>query len=159
MTAPALRGHDGNEPQLRFRRAGADADGERQLIVEASCHARQPRDIPWSAWRAMYEPAILDLIARHRHVVAELDGVIVGFALARTERIGLAHLHTVYVKKDFRGHGYGKRLVAAVLGVPGPISSIVTTADMLTPSFKAWCSRHAIRYTIATEGARCASEP
>lgn len=142
-------------PQLTLRRARlADAAGEEQLIIEASCHARQPREIPWSAWQAMYTPAIRELLERHQHVVADLDGIVVGFALARARC-----LHTVYVKKDFRGNGYGKHLVAAVLGSPGPISSIMTTADMLTPSFKAWCGRQSIRYTIATEGARCASEP
>ncbi len=49
---------------------------------------------------------------------AYLDGRQVGFARVITDFATYAHLVDVFVVPEYRGHGYGKRLVAAVLRHP-----------------------------------------
>lgn len=49
---------------------------------------------------------------------AYLDGRQVGFARVITDFATYAHLVDVFVVPEYRGHGYGKQLVAAVLRHP-----------------------------------------
>ncbi|WP_313705964.1 GNAT family N-acetyltransferase [Massilia sp.] len=49
---------------------------------------------------------------------AYLDGRQVGFARVVTDFATYAHLADVFVVHEYRGHGYGKQLVAAVLRHP-----------------------------------------
>ena len=49
---------------------------------------------------------------------AYLDGRQVGFARVITDFATYAHLVDVFVLPEYRGHGYGKQLVAAVLRHP-----------------------------------------
>jgi GNAT superfamily N-acetyltransferase len=49
---------------------------------------------------------------------AYLDGRQVGFARVITDFATYAHLADVFVVPEYRGHGYGKQLVAAVLRHP-----------------------------------------
>ncbi|HBZ05957.1 MULTISPECIES: GNAT family N-acetyltransferase [Massilia] len=49
---------------------------------------------------------------------AYLDGRQVGFARVVTDFATYAHLADVFVVPEYRGHGYGKQLVAAVLRHP-----------------------------------------
>jgi len=120
--------------------------GEYALVLESCLRARQPAAIPWCAWKAMYAPAIDAALAEGHCLVLEMDGVIVGFAVAVTGK-----LFMVYVKLDFRGNGYGLRLLRELLPDQARKMDFVTTADMLTPSWKAWCRGRGIKFTIAKE--------
>lgn len=130
----------------RIRPYDASAGGEHALVLESCLRARQPAAIPWSAWRAMYTPSVDAALATGRCLVLELDGVIVGFAVAATGNVFM-----LYVKLDFRGNGFGLRLLRELLPDQARKMEFVTTADMLTPSWKAWCRAKGIRFTIAKE--------
>jgi GNAT superfamily N-acetyltransferase len=130
------------------------SDGERSLIVEATCHARQPmyagrHVIPWTAWLAMYSPAVYEALRNGKALVADLEGVAVGFVVCLYGRLMM-----VYVKQEFRGWGTGYRLIAAAQEQGALELPLRVTADMLTPSWFAWTTRRGLRYQ--TETARAA---
>lgn len=119
---------------------------EYKLVLESCLRARQPSAIPWCAWEAMYTPAVDGALAKGRCLVLDMDGVVTGFAVAVTGK-----LFFVYVKLEFRGNGYGLRLLRELLPGQARKMDFVTTADMLTPSWKAWCRVRGIKFTIAKE--------
>ncbi len=53
------------------------------------------------------------------YIVAELDGVLIGYAYAGQWRARAAYKHTtetsIYLKRDITGHGYGSTLYKALL--------------------------------------------
>ena len=59
------------------------------------------------------------LLARHGATVAEVGGVLVGFACADSE---LACLHWCYVKQAFRGLGIARDLIRTQAGIGGACS-------------------------------------
>lgn len=120
--------------------------GERTFVAEASCHARQPSSTTWGAWLAMYSPAVYQAMDSGRVLIADLEGVAVGFAIASPDG-----LFMLYVKKAYRGNGIGLDLLVAMYGVT---RHFVTTADQLTPSWRLWCRRVGITYAIADTPAR-----
>lgn len=123
--------------------------GERQLIVEASCHARQPPEIPWSPWFAMYSPAVYEAVNTGRVLVGDSGGVVVGFVVVSP--IDRERLFMLYVKKDYRGERIGMRLLRAAMPdlISGPVGlEIPVTSDLVTPSFKHWCRRHGMEYEL-----------
>ncbi len=127
--------------------------GERKFITEASCHARQPCNLPWNAWLPMYSPAVREARRDSASVtrVAEVDGVIVGFVIVKAGR-----LFMLYVKQKLRGERIGLRLLKAAMPglIVGPVGlEIPVTGDLVTPSFRNWCRGHGFEFELPpTEG-------
>jgi GNAT superfamily N-acetyltransferase len=127
----------------------ASGAGERSLIIESTCHARQPQChgrhvIPWNAWLAMYAPAVQHAMATGHSLVADMDGVAVGFLVAQGGRVFM-----LYVKQEFRGVGFGRELLESALAQGLLHTPLETTADMVTPSWRAWTSGIGLSYRVA----------
>lgn len=104
------------------------------FVVETTVRVLRPRGVAEAVWMRVTLGAQWVAIVDSRCVIAEADGVIVGFAWC--DEAGA--LGMVYVKRDFRGERIGLRLIWA-LGLESPIAALNTTA-----SFRAWCRRHQI---------------
>lgn len=139
------RAPDGGPPVITTIRVPIIA-GEQTFIIESCLRARQPPGIPYGAWRAMYEPAIQNAVCHGESLVLVMDDVVVGFVVTVE-----SHLFMLYVKLDFRGNGYGMQLLREALPHQARALEFITTADMLTPSWKAWCRAKGIKFTIAKE--------
>jgi GNAT superfamily N-acetyltransferase len=91
-------------------------EAARAFVRETTSRVRWPRDewgvprLPWGDWSYAYG-SLVDLWLRTGScaVVDAGDDVFLGFALAHG---GLVRM--VYVKREFRGAGLGRQLLAAV---------------------------------------------
>lgn len=116
--------------RYNIRRAVAD---DARFIVETTAKVRQPREQGWREWeRDGRRNAEDDLRDGSTHVI-EADGVLLGFV---TMLAGA--LRMVYVKREFRGNGFGVALLTAA----GALDDFprVRVIDP-TSSFRAWSKR------------------
>lgn len=106
-----------------------------RFIIETTAKVRQPPGVPWRAWQpvgeGMAERALRDGAA---HVV-DATGTVLAFVL--TVR-GVVEM--LYVKRSFRGLGFGLELLRTV-GVDTHVPVRATT-----PSFRAWCRAKGLRW-------------
>jgi ribosomal protein S18 acetylase RimI-like enzyme len=58
---------------------------------------------------------VREYVGRHLALVAEADGVPVGFALAKLETPRICHLSDIYLRPDWRSKGLGRDLMAAAV--------------------------------------------
>lgn len=117
-------------------------EADRRFIVETTARVRQPHGVTWFDW----EPYGM-LWAREAfkwedgcHVV-ESDGVILGFVLVTQDPAGVEML---FVKRDFRGLGFGQLLLDAA-GMGDPVSCRAPT-----DSWRMWCSKRGIKFQVVT---------
>jgi len=91
-------------------------EAARAFVRETTARVRLPRDewgtarLPWNDWAFAYG-ALVDLWLREGTcaVVDAGDDVFLGFALAHH-----GFVRMVYVKREFRGAGFGRELLQAV---------------------------------------------
>src|SRR5207237_180194 len=68
-------------------------------------------DATWDEeWQSLREAIAADALV----LVAELDGRVVGYAVARRRRPRAAHLHDLYVRPEARRRAVAKELLGAV---------------------------------------------
>jgi len=127
--------------------------GEWRLIEETCCRVRQPRAekgdvIPWAAWEPMYAPAVEAATDGGLVLVADLSGVAVGFVVVS----GGGRLFMLYVKREYRGNGYGLALLRAAMPLSLAARQIPVTADMLTPAWRRWCRDKGLAFELPNGG-------
>ena len=112
---------------------------ELPFIAETTCRVLRPRPSPSNLF--IETPVVLWLkeqlprfqVEPVETLVADADGVVVGFVAM----LGAA-VRMLYVKRDFRGHRMGLRLMWAA-GVDTETAIQVLEE---TPSWHEWCKRH-----------------
>jgi GNAT superfamily N-acetyltransferase len=113
---------------------GASHD-ERRFIVETTAKVRQPPDVPWRAWEPIGMGMAQQSLVAGRALVIDAGGTVLGFLLV----VG-GVVEMLYVKRSFRGLGFGMELLAAgEVGTPVP-------ARATTASFRAWCRAKGMRW-------------
>lgn len=101
------------------------------FVVEISCRTRMPVDehgvvrLLWRDWRFAYGHLVESWLRDGAAVVLDAgDSTYLGFAIMHDVQIKM-----VYVKPDFRGHGFGLKMIDA-LGTRSPYCP--------TASWRAW---------------------
>lgn len=122
--------------------------GEREtkFLVETTAKVRQPNGVPWHAWKPIGEGLATKALGEGVAHVIESGGVVLGFIVVRA-----GVLEMLYVKRDFRGHGFGAELLAAA-GLAQPIA----VRDSTT-SWRVWCRLRGIRWERAQRAEGTAS--
>ncbi len=111
---------------------------ERRFIVETTAKVRQPTGVPWHVWRPIGEAAAATAVVNGAAHVVDAGGVLLGFALVYDGAVEM-----LYVKRDFRGEGFGLELLkAAEVGTPVPVR-------FTTASWRAWCRSKGLRWEEA----------
>ena len=118
-----------------------------RFILETTAKVRQPRGVPWTQWSPVGLRNAQTALAQGRAVVADADGVILGFALAMPSAMTPPELalEMVYVKADFRGFGLGLEMLRGVGMAPG----FLVAARAPTPCWRRWCAHHALMWRTA----------
>lgn len=118
--------------KLKIRPATAE---DLPFVIETAAKVRWPKGTTFHAWSAAYRTSYHKLVADGgRVLVAEADGVILGFAIVDAHD----RLEMVYVKRDFRGAGIGLQLLGEA-GLRPPFHLIRPT-----PSVRRWLKFHAL---------------
>lgn len=95
-------------------RSAVDAD--RRFIVETTARVRQPHGVNWADWecygRTWASETLGDGGIGSTQVV-ESDGVILGFLMPGYKDGAPVYVECLYVKRDFRGLGFGRVLLDA----------------------------------------------
>lgn len=120
-------------------------ESDMSFVRETTCKARWPRvpvnpaapfaewrytrPLTWHEWEAAHGPTVDQWIADGMcNVLDAGDDTILGFVIATTGD-GLGSLiRMVYVKREFRGHGFGRELLYSVGAVP-PYRAHLPTAS------------------------------
>ena|SRR5688572_17901763 len=139
---------DATVPQAIVRPA---VDADRRFIVETTAKVRQPRGVTWLEWEPygrawadmtfVWQDMVGGVSDRPFAWVVEVDGVILGLLLKTHDE---QSIECLYVKREFRGLGYGQLLLDAA----GFGDDIPCRAP--TESWRRWCARRGIRYTVVT---------
>lgn len=113
----------------------AASPDDRRFIVETTAKVRQPTGVPWRAWEPIGEGMAERALHEGAAHVVDATGTVLAFVI--TVR-GVVEM--LYVKRSFRGLGFGMELLRAVgIGTPVPVRA--TTA-----SFRAWCRAKGMRW-------------
>jgi GNAT superfamily N-acetyltransferase len=126
---------EANEIPHVVRLAG---EGDRRFIVETTAKVRQPRDVPWRTWEPIGEGIAARALQDGAAYVIDAGGVMLGFLLVAD---GVVEM--LYVKRDFRGDGFGLELLRHA-GVEQPIAVRASTS-----SWRAWCRAKGLRWQEA----------
>jgi GNAT superfamily N-acetyltransferase len=110
-------------------------DGDRSLLDVDLIHRFLSEDSYWARGRtrAQVEASIESSLCLGAYLPAESGGNRqVAFARAVTDAVSFAWICDVFVVPEERGHGYGKRMLEAILGHPsidGLRTVLLGTAD------------------------------
>ena len=122
-----------------FVREG-DRSTDRPFIVETTARVRQPHGMTWREWEPYgvhWSRGTLDDADADGCKVVDAGGVILGFIT-----IVAGHVEMLYVKRDFRGLGFGQLLLDAA----GMDDNVPCRAP--TDSFRMWAAHRGIRFTV-----------
>jgi GNAT superfamily N-acetyltransferase len=106
----------------------ADRAFVRETTLKVRNHQMGEKQLPWRLAQRAHGPDV-DAALEGTALIAESGGVILGFAVAKADV-----LEMLYVKRDFRGEGFGYRLWVDA-GRPA-------YARSPTPSFRHWMRRN-----------------
>lgn len=106
------------------------------FVLETTLKVRQPRGLSWREWEGLRRESTKALIAGGAVLVADADGVLLGFALTSFQT-----LHMLYVKRDFRGDGLGLALLGGLRWAPPLL------VEHPTASWRAWTRARGIEWT------------
>lgn len=103
------------------------------FVLETACKIRWPKGTTFREWFAAYVPQVTRWVREGTCLVVDAgDGVtVLGYLI---ESGGV--LRSLYVKRDFRGHGFGLDLLGATT-----LTRPLRVQDP-TPSFNAWARHH-----------------
>src|SRR5262245_37655336 len=122
----------------------AATEDEHDFIIETTAKVRQPPGCPWRAWENVGGSMAKRALERGRALVIDAGGIVLGFVLLVEGAVEM-----LYVKRDFRGEGFGESLLtAAGVGTLSPLPVTATTA-----SFRAWCRSKGRRWQERREAA------
>jgi len=114
---------------------------ERKFVRETCCKLRWPHGTTWADWSQVNGPIVDAWIDAGECRVYDEDGVILGFLVTTGEVV-----RALYVKRAFRGEGFG---LALVLDWRPSVKQL--RAFMPTPSWKRWTICHGLPWVEATE--------